>query len=526
MTIRKKNKQDARPRRVVTCIAMTCIAAWATTWIPRAAANPQVIDDVDPLLRDQVLQDLNVADFSLQQIGVLDDNEDRIETQIELDGRPVTMTLIRHSNRAPGFRVLVDNGTGVLEEIDPEPPQTYRGAIAERPEAIVAASIIQGQLSAMIYGGGEEWRIQPLSQTIAGTDPTLHVFYRAADVLPTGDVCGNEDGFDIDAVEDDVPNPPQGRTRPQEELNPDGEPSARQYDGGGTLAQAAGIHIAEIAIDVDFDLFNRLGSTGATTIFVEEILNNLNVIYTRDAGICHSITTIIIRTNENTDPYNGITDSSVLLCAFRSHWNANHDNINRVVAHLMTGKNLDGNIIGRAKNEEICSLDDSCDGPEDRDEYGLSAVLFSNNTTQRVALVAHELGHNWSARHCDQEGDSCRGNPDDCRIMCTILGGCSGILTSFSPESAQCVIDFRNVKDEEGECLTEGCDCGFSFERFSLLVPINYPTIGDALDNASCGASILIFGGGYAETRLSHDLGGSVRLSAAPGGVVLIVRPP
>lgn len=162
---------------------------------------------------------------------------------------------------------------------------------------------------------------------------------------------------------------------------------------------------------------------------------------------------------------------------------------------------------------------------EGDEEYGLSAVLFSNNTTQRVALVAHELGHSWSAWHCNRDA-GCRGPSDDCRIMCSTLGGCSGNITSFSPESGACISSYRDVKDQEGECLTEGCDCGFSFEGFFLVVPHNYPTIGDALDNASCGASILIFWGGYAETRLSHDLGGSVRLSAGPGGVVLIVRPP
>ena len=77
------------------------------------------------------------------------------------------------------------------------------------------------------------------------------------------------------------------------------------------------IHRTEIAFDVDHHFYERRNrSTSRTIDRIENVLNTLNRIYTRDTGICHSITAIIIRTTSlifstRTSSSNSISESSM-----------------------------------------------------------------------------------------------------------------------------------------------------------------------------------------------------------------------
>jgi hypothetical protein len=71
--------------------------------------------------------------------------------------------------------------------------------------------------------------------------------------------------------------------------------------------------------------------------------------------------------------------------------------------------------------------------------YNSVESRFSLVLGNRQALSAHELGHNWSATHCD-------GNAS-CHIMCATLGGCSGIgggNLKFGPNASNQIIAYRN----------------------------------------------------------------------------------
>ncbi|MFQ5806245.1 MAG: immunoglobulin domain-containing protein, partial [Phycisphaerae bacterium] len=106
----------------------------------------------------------------------------------------------------------------------------------------------------------------------------------------------------------------------------------------------------------------------------------------------------------------------------------------RDVAHLMTGKDLNGGVIGIAWLGVICNTSQG---------YGLSQSRFTGNFTNRVGLTAHEVGHNWDAVHCDGDGD--------CFIMCSGLGGCAHNVTRFGSRSIGDIVPFRNTRP----CLTE-----------------------------------------------------------------------
>jgi len=107
----------------------------------------------------------------------------------------------------------------------------------------------------------------------------------------------------------------------------------------------------------------------------------------------------------------------------------------------MTGKNLDGSVIGVAWLAVICN---SSNG------YGLSQSRFTSNMTNRVGLTAHEVGHNWNADHCDGDGD--------CYIMCSALGGCAGDVTRFGSRSIGSITSYRDTRgclSQSGPTITQ-----------------------------------------------------------------------
>ncbi|MDO9170848.1 MAG: zinc-dependent metalloprotease family protein, partial [bacterium] len=104
----------------------------------------------------------------------------------------------------------------------------------------------------------------------------------------------------------------------------------------------------------------------------------------------------------------------------RTEWLANQANVKRDLVQLFTGKDLVGSAVGIAFSDPgVCST-----------YYGYSIVQSRYTTAMayRVADSAHEIGHNCTLYHC---------NDDEfiCRIMCASIGGCSCALHSFGPLS-------------------------------------------------------------------------------------------
>jgi hypothetical protein len=184
---------------------------------------------------------------------------------------------------------------------------------------------------------------------------------------------------------------------------------------------------AEIAFDADFEFYQLNGSSVNNTVSdIEAVMNSVETIYMAQASISYIVTQIVVRSSP-ADPYTTSVPGS-LLDQFRAYWNDQHYYVIRDVAHLMTGRDMEGTVIG------IAWLSVTCTSPTAA--YGLSQSRFTNNFSSRVALTAHELGHNWSAQHCN--GDA------DCGIMCASLGGCTGSLTQFGTTPRNQIIAWRN----------------------------------------------------------------------------------
>jgi hypothetical protein len=277
----------------------------------------------------------------------------------------VTLDLVPHSIRAADYRVLAQTDDGSYAEVEPQPVRTLRGTVLGFEGSVVAASLLEDGLYArIIFDEQDEYWVEPIGSRIAGAAPDDYVVYRAADVIPNGASCG------ADAL-----------------LQPPAED-----EGGIGLRDACGdgvLCVAELACDADFQYFTDYGSVGAVENRIHNVINTMNVQYERDVEITHVITTIIVRTSSGANPYT-TNNPSALLDQFRNYWQSNHGNIQRDLAELFTGRNLDGSVIGIAWLDAVCT------------SFGYSVVQSDccGSLACATDLSAHEMGHNWGADHC------------------------------------------------------------------------------------------------------------------------------
>ena len=113
------------------------------------------------------------------------------------------------------------------------------------------------------------------------------------------------------------------------------------------------------------------------------IVNQIDGVYQAELGLAFQV--VLQNTYAGADPYSGTTDSSSMLVEFRDYWNANRGNVARDVAHMWTGRDMNGSTIGIGYVGVICASASY--------SYGVSQRFTS--APQRYILTAHELGHNF-----------------------------------------------------------------------------------------------------------------------------------
>ncbi len=347
----------------------------------------------------EVLNGLGISNGRMQvPVFDFDDDGGTLITEIEIDDTTAfTVVLDRRSNRADGFKVLVGDGSGVLTQVPPPPVSTYQGFVVQEPTSRVRASFVDGVLQALIFVDEKVWAVQPASdggQSFQNSGQ--YVVYESRDILPTAGECG--------VVSDH---------------------STSSSSSGVTPGGSTGIKVCEIACDSDFQFFLDHGSVNAVVNDIENTINGVEAAYeVSGVQIHYDVTTIIVRTAAG--EY-GIAGAGALLDEFFDVWGSSPENqIDGDVAHLFTGENLTGTTIGIADISRICQSNIG---------RGLSQST-SSSLTNRVALTAHELGHNWSAQHCNSS--------PTCRIMCSGLGGCDGLSPmTFAPAPASSIWNYR-----------------------------------------------------------------------------------
>jgi hypothetical protein len=275
------------------------------------------------------------------------------------------------------------------------------------------------------------WHMQPLSDAVAGMPAGLHVVYRSSDVVPLGTRCGTDDSHIAQPVPEVAPVLPLAQRLEDQLPGSKNTLAEKGGHGGGEGGSPEVPNIrCEIAFDTDVEFYQANGSSIYNTVYdIELVMNQVGLVYQNQTAIAYTETGIILNTAEP-DPYSS-TNPTTLLCQMRDYWN-NVGPLWRDVAHLFTGKDLDGTTIGLATINGICNGSGNLNGCSgmNHNDYGHVQSRYSAVLTNRVGLSAHELGHNWSCCHCDQT--SCSNPPiANCGIMNSTANG-SLTFESFS----------------------------------------------------------------------------------------------
>ncbi len=406
---------STRRGRITTAMAGALLLV-VTSWVPTSAAAPPARDR---LTREvEIARQLGLKAASLQTISIDVGVNGALSAEVEIEGVRRRLVLAPHSVRSANFEVLVQRGPdGQFESVTPPAVATYRGTIVGVPGSAVSGSFVGEGLSATLLTPNGVFGLQPIGKLGLAGEADEHVVYRRDAWLHAGvHVCGSDGWSGL------LPAPTESN-----------------------LASSAGsgLKIAEVAIDTDFEFFQLNGSRVEDTVIdVETVMDAVEAIYERDTGITYEVTRIIVRPAEP-DPYTS-TDVLTLLCQLRAEWNAAPlSSVPRDVAHLLTGKDIDFNIIGAAFGGTLCNLQarvNGCPGGRDDVAYGFSQSLFTPFLGSRVSLTAHELGHSWGAAHCDTDSNSCH-------IMCSGLGACEGIFgdnLKFGVQASNSITSFRD----------------------------------------------------------------------------------
>ena len=399
----------------------------------------------DAVVEQAVLKQLRVGKFTRQDLEPVG-RSGELEIRLRLAGQPHQLILHRHSLRAPGFRVVVQERDGTWRDMPVPEAQTYRGYVAGCGGSRVAASITDGRIRAWVCLGDDQdaaWVIEPLSTVLASAAAEQHVVYSSLDLVGEAGVCGNQEA--------PVAKAPRPTTLDSESDNLD-------------------VRVCRVACDADYEYYVLNGSSVSNTIAdIESILHGVSAIYERDARVAFQLTQILVRSAEP-DPY-AATAVYALLSEFTLDWKNNHQDIPRDIAHLFTGKNF-GSVLGVSYTDQVCPA---------FDHYSLVRSRWQTDLGKRIALSAHEIGHSFDAVHCDYDADP------RCRIMCPSIGGCSVGYYSFEDSN----IARLRATAASAACLTAGTvttpttTLPFA-DNFNQVSPVPDPAKWTAVDLAQC----------------------------------------
>lgn len=328
---------------------------------------------------------------------------------------------------APAFgkKLLFDleKNTDLVANLRPEQRSSaatslrlYRGQISGVPRSWVRLTQNGEHVSGMAWDGSElyvvEWSddiVASLPRAAAPAQPT-HVLYRLSDTI---DLSNRQCAF---APHAPISQPLQNYRSMVQEL--------QQL----VTAEAATrrLNIAAVA-DAQFRLANSTNPQAA----VLARLNVVDGIFSGQVGV--QLNPVEIRILQDNG---GLTATSpnTLLNQF-STFAASPGFTNPGLAHLLTGRDLDGGTIGIAYVAALCSA---------RFGVGVSQVTGSGGTSGALTM-AHEIGHNFGAPHDNQSGSPCASTPGTF-LMNPFLNG----IDTFS----QCSLQQIQPRVTAATCIT------------------------------------------------------------------------
>jgi Metallo-peptidase family M12/Domain of unknown function DUF11 len=194
------------------------------------------------------------------------------------------------------------------------------------------------------------------------------------------------------------------------------------------MAKAQASRKLDVAIVTDA-AFTKANSANPQAA-VAARMNVVDGIYTEQVGVHINVSQITTLTNDGSLT---ATDPELLLTQFSEYANAASFN-NPGLAHLFTGRDIDGYTIGIAFIGALCNK-----------YYGTGLSQIDATGTAGALTIAHELGHNFGAPHDSEFGSACETTPDT-YLMNPVMNG--------SSQFSACSLQNMLPKVSSAACIT------------------------------------------------------------------------
>ena len=377
-------KRRSFPRAVMPALAL-CLLAAAMLVSPTASGQDErrAVQDIAQLLES--FDRLTIDPVELLK-GARSTGRVTLQTSrgtFDLEVEPFDI-------RSDDYRSVAAGADGAMTELPRTPSRSWRGKVSGAQDTQVRLVLDGAKFAGIIVTPGETFYVESARGLSSAAGAGEYVFYSESSVKAPGGVCGTTLAEKVDAEA-------AGRGL---DLNPSRVKSSDPVPEEALAPKPE----TEIATEADFEYFQANGSNATTTNNdIRDIFTQVDAIYEAQLGIHIHIVFQRVWTT-NTDPYTATAGSAALTelrTSYNQSFNPNDPNPAfrqppaRDLTHMFTGKNLDGDTIGIAYISSTCASADF--------SYGISQSKFSNNVAQRVAVTAHEIGHNFGASHPDEE---------------------------------------------------------------------------------------------------------------------------
>ena len=307
------------------------------------------------------------------------------ELTLDLKGVGFCFSLLPRDLRSPRYRAEATGPDGVRRPLPPDEVTTYRGL------AVVGQEIVQGRFTidgnrfeGVVFTPGDWHFIESLQHFAPAAGGDEWVVYRQSDIQPgQGWRCGVSHRLQ------------EGRDR---------------LEARAAATDTTTTYTVEVATEADYEYVQYWGSAEAASREIRSVLNQVEGVYETELKLKLEIV-YQHAWNRSSDPYSG-TDGSELLDQFREYWNDNFSAEGYDLAHLWTdretlkGEDKDGEEIDLGG---IAWIAEVCKRSYGSRSYGLTKRQYFRSSG--IILTAHEIGHNFSAVHPNEEDPpvaSCR----------------------------------------------------------------------------------------------------------------------